>query len=125
MAGLALLASTCLGAPSSAQKGETAARSAKITELSRAGKYLEALPLAQGQLQTLEQKYGPAHRDVAAALNNLAELYGHQGNDVEAEPLLKRAIAILEFGHGRSASGHRALTASESMALQSRTAYES
>lgn len=65
MAGLALLASTCLGAPSSAQKGETAALSAKITELSRAGKYSEALPLAQGQLQTLEQKFGPAHRDVA------------------------------------------------------------
>jgi hypothetical protein len=65
MAGLALLASTCLSAPSSAQKGETAALSAKITEPSRAGKYSEALPLAQGQLQTLEQKFGPAHRDVA------------------------------------------------------------
>ena len=38
----------------------------------------------------------PTHRDVAAALNNLAELYGHQGNDAEAEPLLKRAIAILD-----------------------------
>jgi CHAT domain-containing protein/Tfp pilus assembly protein PilF len=96
LTGLALLASSCLSAPSSAQRGETAALSAKITELSRAGKYSEALPLAQVQLQTLEKKYGPAHRDVAAALNNLAELYGHQGNDAEAEPLLKRAIAILD-----------------------------
>jgi CHAT domain-containing protein len=96
LAGLALIASTCLSAPSSAQKNETAALSAKIIELSRAGKYSEALPLAQRQLQTLEKKYGPAHRDVAAALNNLAELYGHQGNDSEAEPLLKRAIAILD-----------------------------
>ena len=93
LAGFALLASCCLSAPSLAQ---TAAPSAKINELSRAGKYSEALPLAQGQLQTLEKKYGPAHRDVAAALNNLAELYGHQGNDAEAEPLLKRAIAILD-----------------------------
>ena len=76
------------------------ALSAKINELSRAGKYAEALPLAQGQLQTLEKKYGPAHRDVAAALNNLAEIYGHQGNDAEAEPLLKRAIAILEKAVG-------------------------
>jgi CHAT domain-containing protein len=100
LAALALLASTCLSAPSSAQKGETTALSAKITELSRAGKYSEALPLAQGQLQTLQKKYGPMHRDVAAALNNLAEIYGHQGSDAEAEPLLKRAIAILDKAVG-------------------------
>ena len=51
-------------------------------------------------MQTLEKKYGPAHRDVAAALNNLAQLYGHQGNDAEAEPLFKRAIAILDKAVG-------------------------
>src|SRR3954453_3938446 len=100
LAGLALFASTCLSAPSSAQRGETALLSAKIDELIRAGKYSEALPLAQGQLQTLEKKYGPVHRDVAGALNNLAELYGRQGNDSEAEPLLKRAIAILDKAVG-------------------------
>ena len=100
LAGLALLASTCLSAPSSAQKGDTTALSAKINDLSRAGKYSEALPLAQAQLQTLEKKYGPVHRDVAAALNNLAEIFGHQGNDAEAEPLLKRAIAILDKAVG-------------------------
>ena len=100
LAALALLTSTGLSAPSSAQKGETTALSAKINELSRAGKYSEALPLAQGQLQTLEKKYGPVHRDVAAALNNLAEIFGHQGNDAEAEALLKRAIAILDKAVG-------------------------
>ena len=93
---LALLASTCLSAPSLAQKSETAAVSAKINELSRAGKYAEAVALAQGQVESLEKKYGPAHRDVGAALNNLAQLYGSQGRDAEAEPLFKRAIAILE-----------------------------
>ena len=61
---LALLSSTCLSAPSLAQKGETAALSAKINELSRAGKYAEAMALAQGQVESLEKKYGPAHRDV-------------------------------------------------------------
>lgn len=104
LAALALLASTSLSAPSSAQKGEATALSVKINELSRAGKYSEAVPLAQGQLQTLEQKYGPAHRDVAAALNNLAEILGHQGNDLEAEPLLKRAIAILDKAVGLDSS---------------------
>ena len=93
---LALLAGTCLSAPSSAQKGDTAALSAKINELGRAGKYAEAVALAQGQVESLEKKYGPAHRDVGAVLNNLAQLYGNQGRDAEAEPLSKRAIAILE-----------------------------
>ena len=93
---LALVASGSLISPSSAQKSETAALSAKINELGRAGKYAEAVALAQGQLESLEKKYGLDHRDVAAALNNLAQLYGSQGRDAEAEPLLKRAIAILD-----------------------------
>ncbi len=93
---LALLASVAVSAPSSAQKTDAAALSARIIELGRAGKYAEAVSLAQQQLQSLEKKFGPGHRDVAAALNNLAQLYGSQGRDAEAEPLLKRSIAILE-----------------------------
>ena len=42
------------------------------------------------------KRFGPAHRDVGAALNNLAQAYGNQGRDSEAEPLFKRSIAILE-----------------------------
>ncbi len=91
---LAIAASSGLTAPSFAQNA--AALSARINELSRAGKYADAIPLAQGQLDSLEKKYGPSHRDVAAALNNLAQLYGSVGRDAEAEPLLKRAIAILD-----------------------------
>ena len=71
---LAFWASTCFTTPSAAQKGETAALSAKINDLSRAGKYAEAAALAQGQVENLEKKYGPAHRDVGAALNNLAQV---------------------------------------------------
>jgi tetratricopeptide (TPR) repeat protein len=93
---LALAASTWLTTRSLAQTGNAAALSAKINELGRAGKYAEAVPLAQGQLDALEKKYGPDHRDVAAALNNLAQLYGSQGRDAEAEPLLKRAIVVSE-----------------------------
>jgi CHAT domain-containing protein len=93
---LALIASVCLSAPSSAQKIDVTARSAEIAELSRAGKYAQAIPLAQRLLADLEKAYGPDHRDVAASLNNLALLYGSQGRDAEAEPLYKRSIAILE-----------------------------
>jgi CHAT domain-containing protein/Tfp pilus assembly protein PilF len=97
---LALVMNACLSASSSAQAGEVAATSAKIDELSRAGKYSEAVPLAQRQLESLEKKYGPFNADVAGALNNLALLYGDLGRDAEAEPLLRRAIAILEKVHG-------------------------
>ncbi len=104
MVWLTLVASTCLSVPSSAQKNEVAALSARIAELNRAGKYAEAIPLAQRQLESLEKANGPFNRDVAAALNNLALLYGDQGNDIEAEPLCKRSIAILEKVYGLDSS---------------------
>jgi CHAT domain-containing protein/Tfp pilus assembly protein PilF len=101
---LALSAGVGVTAPSSAQKIQknidVSARSAQIAELSRAGKYSDAIPLAQRFLADLEKAYGPDHRDVAAALNNLAMLYGNQGRDAEAEPLYKRSIALLEKVHG-------------------------
>ena len=100
MVALALGISAGPSAPSLAQKGEVAATSARIVELSRAGKYAEAIPLAQGQLESLEKKYGPFNSDVAGALNNLALLYADQGRDAEAEPLYKRAIAIMEKVRG-------------------------
>src|SRR5258708_7140203 len=92
--GLALFASICLTAPSSARG--VAARGAHIEELSRAGKYSEAIPLAQQLLADMEKAHGPVDRDVAGALNNLALLYSDVGNDAEAEPMNKRAIAIME-----------------------------
>ena len=78
---LALGMSAVLSTPSPAQKGEVAATSAKNAELSRAGKYAQAIPPAQGQLESLERKYGLFNLDVAGALNNLALLYGDQGRD--------------------------------------------
>jgi hypothetical protein len=50
---LGLIASACLTAPSSAQK--VSARAAQIDELSRAGKYSEATPLAQRLLADMEK----------------------------------------------------------------------
>jgi len=95
---LALAAGSCLAAPSSAQTA--AARSAEIAELSKAGKYSEAIPLAQKLLADMEKTHGPDHRDVAAALNNLGMIYGSSGRDAEADPLYRRALAILEKLNG-------------------------
>jgi tetratricopeptide (TPR) repeat protein len=39
---------------------------------------------------------GPEHTDTATSLNNLALLYKNQGKYEQAEPLIKRALAIRE-----------------------------
>src|SRR3974390_3058652 len=88
----------CSGLPALAQG--LAAQSAKITALGQAGKYSEAIPLAQAMVANLEK--GPASRELAGALNNLAQLYGDVGRDAEAEPLYERALAIME----KAAGGH-------------------
>jgi Tetratricopeptide repeat len=65
----------------------------------RAGKNFEALPLARAAMASLE-KTSPGSRHFAGALNNLAQLYGDLGRDAEAEPLQKRALAIMEKAVG-------------------------
>jgi CHAT domain-containing protein/Tfp pilus assembly protein PilF len=86
------LASAGLVAPSPAQG--LAAQSAKINALGSAGKYSEAIPLAEAMLANLEK--GAPTKDLAGAINNLAQLYGDVGRDAEAEPMFKRALAIME-----------------------------
>ncbi len=91
-------------------KGRGGALSARIAELGRGGKYVEAIPLAHDKLESLEKKYGPFNGDVA--LNNLALLYADVGRDAEAEPLYKRAIAIQEKNvvqHGAQSSAASAV----------------
>jgi CHAT domain-containing protein/Tfp pilus assembly protein PilF len=101
---VALVVGTCLGASSSAQKIDITTRSAAIAELSRAGKYSQAIPLAQQLLADLEKARGSSDADVAGAMNNLAMLYGSQGQDADAEPLYRRSLAILEKLRGLDSS---------------------
>ncbi len=46
------------------------------------------------------RRWGPDHPDVGTSLNNLAGLYQAQGRYAEAEPLLKRSLAIREKALG-------------------------
>jgi len=80
----AFWSSTCFSTPSAAQKGETAALSARISDLSPPRKICRGSNAGAGPATGDAEKIGPVHRDVAAAMNNLAQLYGEQGNDVEA-----------------------------------------
>ncbi len=97
VAGLALAITASLSTPGLAQKG-LAAEGARINALTSAGKYSEALPLAQGMVASLEKSDNG--RDLAAALNNLGQVYAGQGHDDLAEPLYKRSIALLEKALG-------------------------
>jgi tetratricopeptide (TPR) repeat protein len=85
-----------VSAPSFAQQDQAAALDRKINELEGAGKYAEAIPLAQRLLAIQEQAHGRSHRDVATALNILGLLYDGLRRFAEAEPLFKRALAIYE-----------------------------
>jgi tetratricopeptide (TPR) repeat protein len=83
-----------------AQQGDAGALYEKAAELLRAGRFSEAMPLAQRALAIWEKALGPGHPDFAIALNNLAVLYYQQARYADAEPLFKRALAILEKAFG-------------------------
>jgi tetratricopeptide (TPR) repeat protein len=81
--------------------------------LDRAGTYLQAQarftdarPLLERALAIDEAAYGPGHPDVAAALNNFAQILQDLGELEAARPLQERALAIDEATYG---PGHPAV----------------
>jgi len=72
----------------------------QVLQLYRAGRYDEAVPLAESVLATRERVLGAEHPDVAMSLNNLAALYRAKGDYRHAEPLYVRALAITEKALG-------------------------
>jgi tetratricopeptide (TPR) repeat protein len=78
------------------QTKEVEALIEQYIKLEKQGRYSEAIPLAQRALAIFEKSLGPDHPNVAASLNNLAELYLNQGRYADAVPLFKRSLAIKE-----------------------------
>ena len=68
----------------------------RVVELYQAGKYQEAIPVAQQLLEIRERALGPEHPYTATSLNSLAELYREMGEYAKAGPLYRRALAIRE-----------------------------
>ena len=68
----------------------------QLQALYDAGKYAEAIPLAQQYLEEARGKYGDDHKEVANALTWLGGLYHLRGRYAEADPLMRRALAIRE-----------------------------
>jgi len=72
----------------------------KVLKLYQAGKYGEALPLAQQALEVQEKVLGPEHPDVVLSVFILAKLYHATGQYAKAEPLFQRTLPLLEKGLG-------------------------
>jgi tetratricopeptide (TPR) repeat protein len=92
----ALALSLLPGAPSCAAEDEASTLTQQMKELYRAGKYTEALPLAQKSLALREKEFGPDDANVAMPLNDLGTIHYNLGQYAVAEPLYKRALAIRE-----------------------------
>jgi CHAT domain-containing protein len=67
-----------------------------INELIKAGKYSEAIPLAEQVVAIRESRFGHDSVSVANPLNELARLYDNQGRYADAELLYRRALQIWE-----------------------------
>jgi CHAT domain-containing protein/Flp pilus assembly protein TadD len=76
----------------------------RVSALEDAGKFGEAIPLAEQLLAGTEAQFGKTHTRTADALKWLAELYREQGRYSEAEPLYKKSLAIYEMTRGASHS---------------------
>src|SRR6516225_9589810 len=88
------------GAAAVAQEDEAAALAARAAALQQAGKYSEAIPLAQQVLAIREKQLGPNHPEVAIVLGRLGRLYSLGGRNADAESVLGRAKAIFEQAPG-------------------------
>lgn len=72
----------------------------EIVRLYQAGRYAEAVPMAEKLVRLNEKALGPEHPNTATNLNNLAELYFSMGDYARAEPLYQRALKIREKALG-------------------------
>ena len=73
-------------------------QSNRVIQLTEAGKYTEALPLAQAMVADQEKR--PPSRNLGAALGNLAQVYAGMGRAAEAEQTYKRGLAVMEKAIG-------------------------
>lgn len=115
--GAAIAAFLALLGPASAadsrepDTGRLASLQQKAEELARAGKYREAVPVAEEHRKLTEKAFGIGKPKTAASLNKLAELYYQAGNYPKARIVAEQALRIGEK------SGENAETAASCVTL--------
>jgi CHAT domain-containing protein/Tfp pilus assembly protein PilF len=88
------------GAAHAQEQDDLSALNREVARLHEAGRYSEAIPIAQSALKLASGRHGRDHPEVATWLNYLAGLYNAQGNYSEVEPLLERSLGIRETAFG-------------------------
>jgi TonB family protein len=83
-------------AAQSEQLAEAARLAADVLHLFSQRRYDDAAPLAERVLDIRLRAFGPEHRSVAEAMNNLGMIRIGQGRFEDAEALLRRALAVFE-----------------------------
>ena len=83
--------------PAHSQNGDEAATVyQQADQLYQAGKYVEAIPLAERYVKLTHARVGSDHADYATALHALGTVYKLTGRTNEAEAVTKRSLAIRE-----------------------------
>ena len=72
----------------------------QVRQLYQAGKYIDAIPVAERYVVLARQRYGEEQTGFATAITWLGLLNRSQGRYAEAEPLMRRALAIYEKSSG-------------------------
>ena len=79
---------------------ESAMLLSQVNQLDQAGKYAEAIPLAERYAQAIEARHGPESPEYTLALSTLGNLLRTTNRLTEAERLYRRALAIDEKSLG-------------------------
>lgn len=87
--------------PSKAQEGDLQAILNRVNELMRTGNSAAALIEAKKFEADVKAQFGTDHANYAIALSNMAAVYRYQNENVEAQELFQRALAIYEKTLGR------------------------
>ena len=99
----AVLLAGAVGAASPARAqsdAELKALNDQVVALHKAAKYQEAIAVAGRYVEAAKKKHGEDHPDYATAISRLAQLLKATNRLAEAEPLMRRALAIDETSSG-------------------------
>ena len=91
---LAFMMALAARGPARAQADDLKALDNQAQQLFQAGKYTEAMPVAERALKLAEHQRGPNDISVGYALNTLGRIYRQNGRFVDAEKSFGRALAI-------------------------------
>jgi tetratricopeptide (TPR) repeat protein len=86
--------------PRAADPAKLSSLQQKIDELDRAGKYREAIPLAEERLKLVEATAGSNGLELAASCHKLGNLYCANGDYAKARTVLERGLKIREEALG-------------------------